>query len=131
LINKNDDLPRDIYYYHPQHHGLYQLQVQDDYLEEITQNAMVALGNVNEVPPVIVVLTSRFKKMGSKYERIAYRNTILSVGAAFQTMYLTGTAMNLSTCALGSGNPDLFAKAIDVDPLEECAVGEFVVGPLV
>jgi SagB-type dehydrogenase family enzyme len=66
--------------------------------------------------------------MTSKYEHIAYRNTILSAGAAFQTMYLTGTAMNLSTCALGSGNPDLFAEAIKADPLDECAVGEFVLG---
>lgn len=128
LINRSDSLSRDVYYYHPQRHGLYQLQVQGKYLDEITQNAMVALGGIKEIPPVIVILTSRFMKMRSKYERIAYRNTILSVGAAFQTMYLTGAAMNLSTCALGSGNPSLFAEAIGVDPLEECAVGEFVLG---
>ncbi len=128
LINKNDSFKRDVYYYHPQRHGLYQLQVQDKYLDEITQNAMVALGSIKVMPPVIVILTSRFMKMRSKYERIAYRNTILSVGAAFQTMYLTGAAMNFSTCALGSGNPGLFAEAIGVDPLEEGAVGEFVLG---
>lgn len=129
LINRSDSLKRGIYYYQPQRHGLYQLQVQDKYLDEITQNTVVALGGVKEEPPVIVILTSRFMKMRSKYERIAYRNTILSVGAAFQTMYLTGAAMNLSTCALGSGNPALFAEAIGVDSLEECAVGEFVLGP--
>jgi hypothetical protein len=43
-------------------------------------------------------------------------------------MYLVGSALNLSTCAIGSGNPDLFAKAIQADPLEECAVGEFALG---
>lgn len=129
LINRSGSLKRDIYYYHPQKHGLYQLQVKNKYLDKITQNAVVALGSIEEEPPVIVILTSRFMKMRSKYERIAYRNTILSVGAAIQTMYLTGAAMNLSTCALGSGNPALFAEAIGVDPLEECAVGEFVLGP--
>lgn len=129
LINKNDFLPRDLYYYHPQKHGLYQLQADCRYMDEITNNAMVALGSKKYMPPVIIILTSRFQKMSSKYERIAYRNTLVSVGAAFQTMYLTGAAMNLSTCALGSGNPNLFAEAIGVDPLEECAVGEFVIGP--
>jgi hypothetical protein len=43
-------------------------------------------------------------------------------------MYLVATAMNLAPCALGAGDPELFARLIGSDFHEETSVGEFLLG---
>lgn len=40
-------------------------------------------------------------------------------------MYLVATAMGLAPCALGNGDPALFAAASGIDALEETSVAEF------
>lgn len=128
IINRSEALPKDIYYYHPKRHGLYRLESKIEHIDYYIKCAQAAMGGAKFSPPVMLVLTSKFKKVAWKYEKIAYRNIMLSVGAAYQTMYLVGSALNLSTCAIGLGNPSLFAEAINVNQYEECAVGEFVLG---
>ena len=79
-------------------------------------------------PQILFILTSRFKKIAWKYEKMSYRCTLVSMGAIFQTMSLVATSMNLASCIVGSGDSFLFAKALNIDPLEEGAIGEFTLG---
>jgi SagB-type dehydrogenase family enzyme len=51
-----------------------------------------------------------------------------NLGALYATMYLVATAMGLAPCALGGGDSELFSAVAGVDPCEEPAVGEFVLG---
>ncbi len=122
-------LSSDIYYYHSLKHILEKLNVQDMYLQKIIKNACTMLGS-DEKPQILIILTSRFQKIAWKYEKIAYRSTLLSVGAALQTMSLVATAMNLGSCILGTGDSNLFAEAINLDPFKEGAVGEFILGTI-
>jgi hypothetical protein len=49
-------------------------------------------------------------------------------GAIFQTMSLVATSMNLASCIVGSGDSSLFGEALEINALEEGAVGEFALG---
>ncbi|MEV4578534.1 nitroreductase family protein [Nonomuraea jabiensis] len=63
-----------------------------------------------------------------KYEGMGYALTLKHVGVLYQTLYCVATAMGLAACGLGSGDSAAFAEATGRDPLEECAVGEFMIG---
>ena len=77
---------------------------------------------------VLLILSARFPRVAWKYSSLAYAAILKDVGVVFQSMYLTATAMDLAPCALGAGNSDVFAKAIDSDYYAETSVGEFVPG---
>lgn len=40
----------------------------------------------------------------------------------------TATALALAPCAIGAGDPELFARASGIDRHEERAIGEFALG---
>jgi SagB-type dehydrogenase family enzyme len=63
-----------------------------------------------------------------KYESMAYALILKNLGALFATMYFVATAMHLAPCALGGGDSELFAAITGLDPIEEPAVGEFLLG---
>jgi SagB-type dehydrogenase family enzyme len=79
-------------------------------------------------PQLVVLLAARFGRVGWSYETLAYSLTLKHVGVAFQTMYCVATAMGLAPCALGAGDPAVFAEATGLDPLSEGTVGEFILG---
>jgi len=81
-----------------------------------------------EAPQVLLVITARFQRAMWKYADVAYANLLKDVGALFQTLYLVAAAMGLAPCALGAGDPRLFARASGLDPEIEGSVGEFMVG---
>jgi SagB-type dehydrogenase family enzyme len=79
-------------------------------------------------PQLVVLLAARFGRVGWSYETLAYSLILKHVGVAFQTMYCVATAMGLAPCALGAGDPAVFAEATGLDPLTEGTVGEFILG---
>lgn len=79
-------------------------------------------------PQLVVLLAARFGRVGWSYETLAYSLIVKHVGVTFQTMYCVATAMGLAPCALGAGDPAVFAEATGLDPLAEGTVGEFVLG---
>jgi SagB-type dehydrogenase family enzyme len=95
--------------------------------DELVWDASVSTG-MSLDPPILVVITSRFARMGWKYERISYAVTMKHVGILMQTIYLVSTAMGLGACALGSGNPMAAASAFGLDWLVESSVGEVLLG---
>jgi SagB-type dehydrogenase family enzyme len=79
-------------------------------------------------PQLVVLLAARFGRVGWSYETLAYSLIVKHVGVTYQTMYCVATAMGLAPCALGAGDPAVFAEATGLDPLIEGTVGEFILG---
>jgi SagB-type dehydrogenase family enzyme len=79
-------------------------------------------------PQILLVVTSRFGRVSWKYQAIAYALTLKAVGALYQTMYLTATAMGLAPCAIGTGDGALMARLLGTDFADESSVGEFLLG---
>ncbi len=79
-------------------------------------------------PQLVVLLAARFGRVGWSYETLVYSLILKHVGVAYQTMYCVATAMGLAPCALGAGDPVVFAEATGLDPLIEGTVGEFILG---
>jgi SagB-type dehydrogenase family enzyme len=72
--------------------------------------------------------TARCRRVFWKYQGMAYALMLKNLGALYATMYLAATAMGLAPCALGGGDSELFCRAAGIDPLEEPAIGEFLLG---
>jgi SagB-type dehydrogenase family enzyme len=79
-------------------------------------------------PQLVVLLAARFGRVGWSYETLGYSLILKHVGVTYQTMYCVATAMGLAPCALGAGDPYVFAEATGLDPLIEGTVGEFILG---
>ncbi len=85
-------------------------------------------GQLPDVPPVLLVLTARFRRVMRKYQSLAYSLILKEAGALLQTMYLVATAMDLAPCAIGTGDSDRFARAAGLDFYSETSVGELILG---
>jgi oxazoline/thiazoline dehydrogenase len=85
-------------------------------------------GKLPDIPSVLLVMTTRFRRVTRKYQSMAYSLILKEVGALFQTLYLVATAMDLEPCAIGAGNADSFARAAGLDFYEETSIGEMVLG---
>jgi SagB-type dehydrogenase family enzyme len=128
VINVCNGIESGVYYYHPLKHTIYKKDVDESYIQKIIYNAKVGMGIAETAPQIVFVLTSRFKKIAWKYEKMSYRCTMITMGAIFQTMSLVATSMNLASCIVGSGDSSLFAEALNINSLEEGAIGEFALG---
>jgi SagB-type dehydrogenase family enzyme len=123
-VNNCRGLRRGLYHYHSREHALYRLSPPAEALKELLASAQSAWGP-HPAPDILITLATRFERLAWKYEGMAYRTTLLNAGVAIQTMYLAATAMNLSACAIGNGDPAVFAKATGLNPAEETSVAEF------
>jgi SagB-type dehydrogenase family enzyme len=88
----------------------------------------VQSAELDRPPQVLVTLTAKGTRLASPSHD--YAGVLRDVGAVFQTMYLTATAMGLGACALGAGDAAAFARAARTDSLAEPSVGELVLGTL-
>ncbi len=74
---------------------------------------------------MFLTIAARVPRVAWKYEGNAYRVVLLDAGVMLEMMYLVATAMGLAPCAVGNGDPALFAALTDCDPFEETSVAEF------
>ena len=65
----------------------------------------------------------------SKYQHRGYRFAMYDCGALTQSLYLSGTAMGLDTCALGGIYDDEVAAFLGVNPVDEPVQLGFLLGP--
>ncbi len=128
VVNRCRGLAPGMYYHQPLEHGLRQVTTSATYTERLLADAAQAVGIQAGSLQVLLILSARFPRVAWKYSSLAYAAILKDVGVVFQSMYLTATAMDLAPCALGAGNSDVFAKAIDSDYYAETSVGEFVLG---
>ncbi|WP_055528453.1 SagB/ThcOx family dehydrogenase [Streptomyces graminilatus] len=122
-------IPSGIHYYAPLEHCLVQLGHgdTDSATEDLLAEAQITAG-LPDPPAVVITITSRIHRLSWKYSGLPYALTLKHVGAVIQNLYLIGTAMGLASCALGSGDVELAARATGTDWLTEPSVGGFALG---
>lgn len=128
VSNACENLAPGFYYYEPQKHKLRKISAPSAYTEALLMDASRGTTVARERIQILIVIAARFQRMSWKYSSMAYAATLKNVGVIFQTMYLVATAMGLAPCAIGSGNSDVFARALGADYCEESSVGEFLLG---
>jgi hypothetical protein len=94
----------------------------------VARGRAMALQSDQQQPDLTIVVSSRLPRLAWKYERMAYRASLLHAGVAIGLMYLVATDMTLAGCANGSGDSRLFEAATGLDRLEESAIAEFCLG---
>jgi len=98
-------------------------------LDGLLRDAQAGTGGVlKDFPSVLLVFTSRIRRVTRKYQSLAYRVVLQEVGALYQTIYLIAETLKLRVSAIGTGNSDLFAKAFSTDFFSEPSVGEMILG---
>lgn len=120
-------LDRGVYHYAPDAHALDQVAPASRWTRALVDDARTGSELAGD-PQVLLVLTARFARLSWKYSGMAYATTLKNVGVLYQTMYLVAAAMNLAPCAIGTGNPALLARVLNLPYAEESSVGEFLLG---
>jgi SagB-type dehydrogenase family enzyme len=120
-------LPAGVYHYDPLGHRLEPVSSDPGTVHELLSGARVAAA-MDDLPPVLITMTARFRRLSWKYEGLAYRLVLMHVGVLIQNLYLVCTAMRLAPCALGSVSIDTAARAFGTDWRIEPCVGQFIVG---
>lgn len=127
VITACDGILAGFYHYCPQNHQLSKVSEINTHVNQLLEEAKWT-ATLQTQPPVLIVVTARFARVSGIYESVAYSLILKHVGVLYQTMYLVATAMNLAPCALGTGNSDLFARAMGINSYGELSVGEFILG---
>ncbi len=127
LVQHCDGLDAGLYHYDPLHHCLYPLSGFTLPAKTLVQ-MYSATAKLEQPLQVALVLTARFQRLQLKYQSMTYAAVLKHVGVVYEALYLVATAMHLAPCALGGGHSDLFGQLAQLDPFEEAAVGEFLVG---
>lgn len=118
-------------FYHYDSHGHHLVRVGDAKTARAilcSSASSMGLQPEDRTPDVTIVVSSRLPRLAWKYERMAYRASLLHAGVVIELMYLVATDMNLAPCANGSGDSRLFETATGLDPFEEVALAEFCLG---
>jgi oxazoline/thiazoline dehydrogenase len=125
-----DGLEEGIHHYLPARHALEGVPTEPEAVDALfaSYRLLSEPDRAGSRDPVLIVLTARFGRANWKYRSVAYSLILKEVGVAIQSLYLVATAMGLGACALGAGDDVLFGRLVGLDPLEEAAVGEFLVG---
>jgi SagB-type dehydrogenase family enzyme len=124
-----EGLERGIWRYRPREHRLTPVAGFGPEVEALLEEARAGTGKtLSAYPPVLLIITARHGRVAWKYQSLAYAAILKEVGGVFQTLYLVATAMNLSPCAVGTGDSDRFARVARADYYRETSVGEFILG---
>jgi SagB-type dehydrogenase family enzyme len=127
-INACEDVLPGLYYYHPGDHRLGKLSERTSEVDKLLAQAGMSAQMSSDRLQVLLIVAARFPRIAWKYRALSYSLILKNVGVVYQTMYLVATAMGLAPCALGCGDPQLFARAAGTDCYAETSVGEFLLG---
>jgi SagB-type dehydrogenase family enzyme len=97
-------------------------------LDRIFAETAAYIQRPNAPPPVIVILAARQSLIAEKYERLAYRLSLLNAGVALGALHLVAQDIGLVGCAAGTGNPRHLSRLTGADDFEEISMAEFALG---
>ncbi|MGH6655856.1 MAG: SagB/ThcOx family dehydrogenase [Actinocrinis sp.] len=127
VIDRCEGAARGVYTYDAAGHALVPIETEAADVDELLEQARVA-ANMAGPPPVLIMITARFRRLFSKYAGLGYSLVLKHVGVAQQTLYLVTTAMRLAGCAIGAGEIQDSARILGLDWLAESWVGGFTLG---
>jgi SagB-type dehydrogenase family enzyme len=124
-IHRCDGLEPGLYRYAAVDHKLERCEAQAAQSASLVAHAAAALALGAEKPDALLIVTADIGTFITGYGGIAYRLVLLGAGCLIQNMYLAATSLGLAGCAVGGGNPALFAAASSADPATEPSITEF------
>lgn len=116
-----------MYWYNSMDHVLCRVSHMGCPEREMANDAARRMGIDTEVP-LLILLAAKFERIMRRYHGIAYSLLLKDVGCLMQAMYLSAAAMDLSACAIGTGNSRLFSLVIGAEECVLTTVGEFALG---
>lgn len=125
VVNQVRDVAKGLYYYDPSSHELVML---DRGNMRFLLTDCTAHQNWIAYAPVIFALAINAPRFVWKYGTRGYRFAHADLGVLTQTMYLVGTALNLSTCAVAAFFDDKLNAFLGVDGHTEFASLLFTIG---
>lgn len=127
LVDRCTGLGAGLYHYDASAHGLVHLQVDERRADRLLDPARANMDG-GETPQVLLIIAARFRRIGWKYEGVAYALLLAELGALYQTLHLVAESMGLAGCPLGAGDGEAFSALIGVPSAEESSIGEFMLG---
>jgi SagB-type dehydrogenase family enzyme len=122
-----EGLPRGFYHYDASRHALLPIPAHEQDIAMQLEAAQFAM-DAPDAPQILFTIAARFPRVAWKYSAIAYSLILKDVGVLLQTLYLTATDMSLGSCAIGTGNIELFARMTGENFHTEGPVGQFALG---
>lgn len=120
------DLEPGLYHYRPIEHELERIRPGDLRSEFVNLSSYEDLCGSASAG---LIMTSMIRRTLTKYQHRGYRFAMYDCGALIQSLYLSGTAMNLDTCALGGVYDDEVGDFLGVNVVEEPVMLGFLIGP--
>lgn len=129
-VRRCDGLEPAVYHYDGHGHALVRLEGSGRQAAKIVDRSATAmgLGQDDVRPDATIVIASRLPRLAWKYQRMAYRASLMNAGVLFHLMYMVATDMGLAPCANGTGDSRLLEAVTGIDPFEETAIAEFALG---
>lgn len=129
-VERCEALDAAVYHYDSHGHALTELAASRPAARKIVNACSRSMvQDVGQLPPAAtIVISTRLPRLAWKYERMAYRASLMNVGVVYHLMYMVATDMGLAPCAIGTGDSRLLEDVAGLDRLEEAAIGEFALG---
>lgn len=116
-----------VYSYDTVEHALVPVEAKETMRSSLLAQARIA-GNLDRLPPVLIMITARFRRIQWKYTGLGYALVLKHIGVVQQTLYLVAGAMGLAACAISNSEVDQAARALDLDWRTESPLGSFAIG---
>lgn len=117
LLSQGTELLDGLFHYHFRFPLLRQIRLKKS--DEAWNLPFIHTSNLENVPPLFLVITARLQKPCSKYGERGYRFGLLEAGHLGQNLMLVGEALRLGTVALGGFHDRDLANFLGLDFLEE------------
>lgn len=125
LVNNVENLEQGLYHYNVKLHCL-------ELLKEGSQEAclpsLTSYSDIAKNASILMFITAVFPRLSYKYGDRAYRFAHLDAGHLGQNIYLTNTAMNLGTLAVGGFFDDEINEYLNINGVSEGVIYEFFIG---
>jgi putative peptide maturation dehydrogenase len=121
IVQRVEGVAPGVYHYHAVDHALEPMRALDADAAAALATRAVAGQRYFAQAPVLVVLTSRFKRSYWKYRNHdkAYRALVLDVGHLSQTLYVSATEFGLGAFVTAAINEVDIERELGLDPLVE------------
>lgn len=126
-VDRCADLGRGVYRYDPYGHRLEHIDANPSDVDRLLRTGALS-GDPTNVPPVLISITARFRRLSWKYNGLSFLMVCKNVGVLTQAVSLVATAMGLATGVIDSGDLDLTSRVFRLDWRVESIVGGLAVG---
>jgi SagB-type dehydrogenase family enzyme len=127
IVDRCADLDRGVYHYDPYGHRLEHVDADPADIDRLLRTGAATAGP-DGLPPVLLTLTARFRRLSWKYNGLSFLMVCKNVGVLTQSISLVATAMGLATGVIDSGDLELTSRVLRLDWRVESIVGGLAVG---